>query len=340
MVTQDEKEQHGHEELGSHPGTLRARTTPGPFVKRRQVLAALAAAAGAAVPAIGRAADPVRIVTSALDATAEPYYASDLGFFAEAGIDAQIQTLSNGAAVSAAVASGTVDIGCSGLPNILLAFRRGIPFIAVAPASLYVAGVPTTVLLVPPNSTAASARDLNGKTIAAAGLKTISEYAPRWWMDKNGGDSSTVKFIEMNNPQIIDALAAARIDAAVMPEPFLAEAKRVARVFANAYDAIGSRFLLGAFFANLDGAHSHADVVRRFRNVMARTAAWANGHPQQSGEILAKYAKVDPATVKSMLRIAYAERLEPRQMQPLIEVLAHYGAISGSFPAEELIFRG
>lgn len=309
-------------------------------MKRAQVLAGLAVAAAGATPGIVRAAEPLRIVTSPIDASAEPYYASDLGFFAEAGIDPQIQALSNGAAVAAAVASNTVDIGCSGLPNVALAFRRGVPFTAIAPAALYLTGVPTTALMVPLSSTVTKAADLNGKTIAAAGLKTISEYAPRWWMDKNGGDSSTVKFIEMNNLQIIEALAAARIDGAVIPEPYLAEAKRSSRVFANAYDAIGSRFLIGVFFANLAWARSHPDVVRRFQQVMVRTATWANGHTPQSGEILAKYSKLEPAIVKSMLRIAYATRMDPAQMQPLIEVLAHYGGIPGSFPAEEMIFKG
>jgi len=40
--------------------------------------------------------------------------------------------------------------------------------------------------------------DINGKTIAINGLKNINEIPTDAWIDNNGGDSKTLKFIEMS----------------------------------------------------------------------------------------------------------------------------------------------
>jgi NitT/TauT family transport system substrate-binding protein len=287
-----------------------------------------------------RAAGPIRVVTSPIDAAAEPYYARDMGFFKTAGIEVDIQAMGNGAAVSAAVASNTVDIGFANLMSIAVAYRRGVPFTLIAPGSVYDHRVPTTTLMVPNGSTIRTARDLTGKTLAAAGLKTITEFAPRAWIDAGGGDAGSVKFVEMSMPQIIDAFAAGRIDAAVLAEPFLTAAKPVARTLANVYDAIAPRFLVGAFFTTTDWAKANPASVERFARAMADVARWANAHPAQSLEILQKYTKLEPATAKAMLRIGYADRFIIPEMQPMIDVLARYGGIPETFGVDRMIFKG
>jgi NitT/TauT family transport system substrate-binding protein len=310
------------------------------MIDRHTLLAGLGAGfAAAALPSVARAADTVNIATIPLDAGAEVYYAADMGYFRDAGIDAQIQPIPSGAAISAAVAAGAIDIGFSNLISIAAAYKRNIPFTLLAPGSLYTATIPTSVLMVPINSPAKTAKDLNGKTFAVNGLKTITQYVPQLWMDKNGGDSSTIKFVEMTFPTIIEALGANRIDAAIVADPFIAKAKSNARILADAYDAIGSRYIIGCWFSTKQWATAHRDVAARFASTIAKTAAWANAHKPLSGAILAKYAKMDPAVAASMLRVDYAPAFSVAQMQPLIDLAARYGGLPSAFPADELIFK-
>ena len=284
-----------------------------------------------------RAADELRIATTPLDAAAEVYYAADQGFFREAGIDARIETFASGAVIAPAIAAGTFDIGFASLISVAAAFAKNVPFTIVAPGSLYVSTEPTTVLMVPKSSTLEGARDLNGKTLAAS-LGTISHYAPRLWIDKNGGDSSTVKFVEMSQPNVVAALGSNRIDAAIVAEPFISEAKPVARVFSNAFDAVGSHFAIGVWFTTAAWARGHADQVRRFQQALAKTAAWANGHRPQSALILAKYGKLDPAVTQAMSRVSYAVAFDRNEMQPVIDLTAQFGGIPRSFPIESMLF--
>jgi NitT/TauT family transport system substrate-binding protein len=310
-------------------------------MNRRNALAGLGAGiAAAAAPRTAFAAnDPLHIASIPLDAGAEAYYAYDMGYFRDAGIDATVDSIASGAAILAAVAGGAVDVGFSNLISIAVAYKHNVPVTLLAPGSLYTATIPTSVLMVPQNSPAKTARDLNGKTLAVNGLKTITQYAPELWIDKNGGDSTTVKFVEMTFPQIVEALGSNRIDAAIVADPFIAQAKPAARILADAYDAIGSRYIIGCWFSTTQWAATHSALAGRFAQAIARTAQWANTHKPQSGQILAKYSKMDPAVAATMLRVDYAPRFVKSDMQPVIDLVARYGGLAGSFPADELIYK-
>jgi hypothetical protein len=70
---------------------------------------------------------------------------------------------------------------------------------------------------------------------------------------------------------------------------------------------------------------------------MAKTATWANANQAQSGQILAKYAHLDPALLKNMHRITYGTRANALEIQPVIDLSARYGALSTTFSAQELL---
>jgi NitT/TauT family transport system substrate-binding protein len=309
-------------------------------LNRRNALAGLGAGlAAAASPRIASANDPLHIASTPLDAGAEAYYAYDMGYFRDAGIDATVDSIPSGAAILAAVAGGAVDVGFANLISIAVAYKHNVPVTLLAPGSLYTATIPTSVLMVPKDSPAKTGRDLNGKTLAVNGLKTITQYAPELWIDKNGGDSSTVKFVEMTFPQIVEALGSNRVDAAIVADPFIAQAKPAARILADAYDAIGSRYIIGCWFSTTQWAAAHPALAGRFAQAIARTAQWANTHKPQSGVILAKYSKMDPAVAATMLRVDYAPRFVKSDMQPVIDLVARYGGLPASFPADELIYK-
>jgi NitT/TauT family transport system substrate-binding protein len=311
-------------------------------MKRRIAIGTMASVlAIAATPRKVRAANVLRIAVLPIDSSAQCYYAQDQGFFRDAAIDVQIQPISNGAAVAAALASGSIDIGFSNLVSVAVAFNRGVPVTIVAPAGLDLDKSPTTALVVQNESPIKRASDLNGKTVAVNGLRNITQYATQAWVDKYGGDSSTIQFVEMPFPTMIDALKNGRIDAALQAEPFVTEArKNDARILADAYAAIGPRILVGTWIASLPWARAHASLIRDFAKVMARTATWANGDHQGSAAILAKFTKLDATVARQMGRVTYGVRCEIPEMQPVVDVSAHYGALSHSFSADELIFKG
>ena len=279
----------------------------------------------------------LRIETIAFDAGSEAFYAKDMGFFAKDGLDVTVTPVGNGPAIAAAVASGAIDVGFSNALSVETAYKRGLPFVFVAPAAMYASAAPTSVLMVPKDSPIKTARDLDGKTLAVNGLKNIAEYAPSLWIEQNGGDPSTVKFVEIGPTEIPAALAEHRIDAAFVAEPQITEAKSASRILAKAYDAVGEGWMIAGYFTTRDWADAHPDLLRRFQQAMHETAAWANANPDKSADILAKYTKLDPSLVRASVRAKFGDTLSPAAIQPTIDLAAHF-KIFPAFPAQELIY--
>lgn len=69
------------------------------------------------------------------------------------------------------------------------------------------------MLLVPTSSTLRGAKDFSGKTVAVNGLKNITQLSVQLWVDRNGGDSAAVKFLELPFAEMGAALEAGQADA-------------------------------------------------------------------------------------------------------------------------------
>lgn len=314
-----------------------------PCLSRGRALGSLAfaATAFAALGARGsaQARPSLRVATLPTEAAAEVFYAQEMGFFAAAGIDVDIQPLQNGAAVASAVASNAVDIGWSTPVSLAIARQKGIPFLTIAPAVLYTSAAPFSALFVAQGSPIRTASDLNGKVFGANGLGTMTEYGPRAWIDRNGGDSTQVRFLELPFSAMVESLVAGRVDAAEIGEPALAVASAKNHLLAYAMNAVANEFLFGVWFGAAAWVKAHPDLVARFAGAIHTTALWANAPANQtrSGAILSQYTKIPEAVIATMTRARYGEALTQGSMQPVIDVVARYLHFP-SFPAQELIY--
>jgi NitT/TauT family transport system substrate-binding protein len=305
-------------------------------MKRTAFLAAAAALVSA--PRFARADGALTVMTLPIDQGAQAFYAQDLGMFKQAGLDTQVSITNFGTQVAAAVAGGSIEIGQSNIISLAAAHQSGLPFALIAAAGLYSTLKPTSMMIVEGNSPLKTAKDLDGKTVAVNGLKSITQISVQAWADANGGDSSQIKFVEIPFVEMEAALASGRIDMVLMADPDATNvlARGKTRPFGKAFDAIAKQFLIGGWFAKTDWIAANADTVRKFVAVMRQSAQWANkpvNYPA-SAAILEKYTKV---AVGNANRIAYGERLDPALIQPCIDVAAKYGVLKASFPAAQLI---
>jgi NitT/TauT family transport system substrate-binding protein len=282
---------------------------------------------------------PLRIGVLPIESAAEAYYARDLGYFAADGLDVTLTTLPNTPSIVAAVVGGSLDIGYTTIDSVASIHAHGIPLVVIAAATDYID--PTTLktagILVRPDSPIRTAKDLSGKTIALPALHSLGTTGASAWVDANGGDSATVKYVELPFPAEPAALKAGRVSAIFEVEPFFGVAAKSERVLMYGYDAIAKHFLLNLWVTTRNWAGAHADLVNRFASAIHKSAVWANAHQDQSGALLAKYTKIPAAAIATMARSHYAESLTPELMQPGIDASAKYNDFA-TFPASELIF--
>jgi len=283
----------------------------------------------------------LRVAYIPFEGAAQVLYAKDEGFFAKEGVAVELQPIPYGAEIASAVASNAVDVGYASIITLAIAHSRQLPFVLIAAANMAASSTkrPAGGLLVLADGPIHTAKDLNGKTLCTAGLGTLTEYAPRAWIDANGGDSSTVKFIEAPFSQIDAAIDAGRCDGGFLTEPFFTPAKHNKRVLAWTIDAISKDYLAAGWFTTASWARSHPDAVRRFAAAMRDAAAWANPEPPAVDDVLASELKVDRSSLNAQVRAAFGERLTPALLQPSIDAVARYQKFP-TFSATELIAAG
>jgi NitT/TauT family transport system substrate-binding protein len=309
-------------------------------MNRRNALTVLGAGAVAlgATTRAGAAKSTLRVAYIPIENCAQVFYAKEQGFFESAGLDVQLQPIPFGSAIATAIAANSIDVGFAATVTVATAHSRGLPFVFIAPANEFSARAkPTTGIVVGASSTIRSARDLNGKIFGTAGLGSLAEFAPRAWIDANGGDSTTVKFVELPFSALPDALASGRVDAAFIADPFFSKAQETGRVLGTGLDAVAKEFIVGGWIATPAWAAANAGDVAGFAGAIARATAWASANPLKAADTLVRYLKVDPATVAATPRSIFAEKLTPALLQPGIDNASRYGKFA-HIPAQDLVY--
>jgi ABC-type nitrate/sulfonate/bicarbonate transport system substrate-binding protein len=137
------------------------------------------------------------------------YGAVEEDYFAEEGLDVRVTVPSDPAAALKQVGAGRAPFAISYEPEVLLARSQGVPVVAVAALVTH----PLNSVLARADRGISSPRDLEGKTVGAAGLpldRPLLDTVVR----SAGGDPAAVRVRNIGFT-LAPALAAGRVDAVV-----------------------------------------------------------------------------------------------------------------------------
>lgn len=281
----------------------------------------------------------VRVASPPVDDASPLLYAMHAGLFRKAGIDVQLSALNSGAAVAAAVAGGSIDIGLSSTMPLISAHVRKIGFKIIAADGLYTAEAPYALMLVRADSTIRTGKDLNGKTVSSPALKDLIYTANLAWIDKNGGDIKSVKAIELPNSAVVSALEQGRVDASTVLQPKLSEAllDGKVRVLGKSFESVSPHFLISAWFAAGSYAGANTATIAKFTKIMEEAATYANAHRAETAVLLTEFSKIDPKVLDKSTRETFSATLNPADIQRVIDAAVKYGVIEKSFDAKEML---
>jgi NitT/TauT family transport system substrate-binding protein len=284
----------------------------------------------------------LRVAQSSANYDSVPlYYAQRSGMFARAGLQVEPQRVTTGAATAAAVASGTIDIGKSTSMSVVSGFAHGVPLTVIAPAAQYDSASPDGQLVVAPDSTIRTAADLNGKLLATGSLLSIDNVGTLAWVDSHGGNSQSLRYVEIPPNAVEAAIAQHRIDAAFATEPLLSDAVAAGQVkpIAPVLSAIGRRFLYSVWFTSGGFARSNPDALQRFVTVIMQAQLYVNGHHRELAPLVAEMSSLPVSEVQNAKLATCGTSLMPNDLQPVIDAGAKYHAIPQRYDAKEIIYR-
>jgi NitT/TauT family transport system substrate-binding protein len=260
------------------------------------------------------------------------------GVFQKRGLDVQVQKYNNGAAVSAAMVGGAIDIGKGNLFTLMAAHAHGVPFVIESVAAVYTSDAPNMGVVVAKASTLSGGASLNGKTIATPALGDILSQVTSAWVDQNGGDSKTVKYVELPTSATAVAINAGRVDAGIMVNPLLTDAIRNqnCKIIGRPYDIVAKRFGTAFYFCMQDYATKNAAVLAGFRAGLDEATKYALAHRSEMIPIIVEYTGMDPKLLEG-LPLVIGSGITLDDVQPVIDFAARTKLIHAAFPAADLI---
>src|SRR5476651_1946269 len=189
----------------------------------------------------------IHVALSPFEGQANVYYAQDLGLLKQAGLNVEIQQAQGSAATVAGIIGGSLQIGAGSPIPLVTARERGFDLMLIAPGTIADSATQTGLTSVA-TSALRSGKDLAGKAVGVNTLGSVDQIAVQSWVDRTGGDSKSVKFLEVPGTLMLDAITTGRIDAALMADPnySIAIASGRTRVLALVNDAIAKRFMITA----------------------------------------------------------------------------------------------
>ena len=281
----------------------------------------------------------IRVGTSLVEQAVPIFYAAKAGLYKAAGLNVDIQALPSASAVTAALVGGSLEIGRGSTSSAIIAIDKGIPLTLIGGNSYYDSRNPNVALVVAKDAGIKTAKDLEGKTLAATSLDDFNTLSTFEWLDKHGVDHALVKYVEIPPSATLAAIQQKRVVGSTLIEPFLSGALASGAVTAlgYTYDAVSPRFSASAMFASSEWAATHGDVLRRFLQATREANTYIMAHPDESIAILSQSAGFDPNAFKAMKHSELTVSLTPAEVQPLIDTLAKYGALPKPLRAADII---
>jgi NitT/TauT family transport system substrate-binding protein len=300
-----------------------------------------ASSAFVAAPALVRAADTLNVGIVPGDGAGSAYYADQLGFFKNAGLDVKLQILANGPAIAAATTGGTLDIGGVNTGSLASARLRGVPLRAIAPTAVIGNGPVGDAIMVGRNSPIRTGADCNGKTIGTNALGTAQHAGGMAWIDAHGGDSKSVKFIEISVPAMAAAIEAGRIDGGVFSEPFGTLAQPGVRSLGPLYDTLRKPFLIFALTATEQWLARNGPVAARFAAAVRQAGVWANAreHEKERRQMNIALTKLEPAVIDKMILWEMGTSLDAAMIEPVIGMMVKYGFLERAVNPNDMVWR-
>ena len=268
------------------------------------------------------------------------FMAMEKGFFKAEGLEIETVPMAGGAVIVQGVTSGDLQFGWTNVISLYQAVVEGFDFKLIAGGATNVRGTNEThAIEVLKDSPIKGAKDLEGKTVAVNTLNNIVHLMAMAWVDKNGGTSSKIKFVEIPFPQMEPALVAGKVDAISVQEPFAAAAARrpEIRVLSNPWGDVVPKFLIASWFASDKWIQKNKPTGQAFVRAINRGIDAIHADKEGGRSAMIKWSGLNPDMVGKIGLPLFEKAVSEKDVQVTIDLTLKYKLISQAIKAREVI---
>jgi NitT/TauT family transport system substrate-binding protein len=301
-------------------------------------LVAACASGGGSATATGVEKPDLTVATVPTLDNAGLYVAQQRGLFAAEGLHVTLASATSGSVMFAAQLAGKYDITVGAYVSSMLAdalhhadLRVIAPASAVAPLSQEV--------VVPPGSPIQTVGDLNGKKIGLNGLTGIGIVMVSALLSDNGVPLNKVHFVVIPYPKMAAALAAHKVDAVQIPEPYLtgAEESVGAVAIADVDQGPAQSLPVSGYTATQSWLDKYPRTAAAFRRAVLKAQVIANTNLAAVQDAIATYGGTSLATARLAAPPAFPLQTNARLLQRVADLLEQFGLTQQVFNASSMI---
>ena len=237
----------------------------------------------------------VRVGNLLVPGQAKLFIAKELGYFAEEGLDVQLNEFTNSADGLSALRAGKLDFGAFGATAPLFHIAKDADIRIVGGIHDEDAGLITTAKNA---EVIHSVSDLRGKKIAVVRLSSGDAALRGRLLELGLIPGKDVEISEIKSPPaVIEAVRAGDVDAGMVWEPHIVRAQQSGlKVIARSHDLVPGHPCC-RLVAQRAYTVDHPDTIRHFLKALLKAEKF--GHDNRSGavDIIAKYIKLDRSIV-------------------------------------------
>jgi NitT/TauT family transport system substrate-binding protein len=241
------------------------------------------------------------------------FVAKDQGIFERHGLDVDMTIAQNGSVISAALAADQAQIGVPTPPVLLQANEQGLDLVIVAGATVLPFPQGAAGVIARNDSKLKGPQDLVGHKVGVPGFGGSFDVVTRYWVKANGGDYKKVSWVELQFPQMGDALKSGLVDAALAVNPFYARIldNKLGYDIGNPWNSAPNGTMIVLYASTRAWATKNKDAIAGFRASLDEAIAYMGdqSHLPSVRDSISKWTKLPPQAAAS---IAIPDDLEPK----------------------------
>ena len=263
------------------------------------------------------------------------------GFFSDEGLDVTVQPTTGGAASVPDVVAGSYDFAFGNYVSGMVANDQGLELKYVANGNSTAGDPDFGAVIVAGDSPIETAADLSGKTISVNNLQNIGDTTIRTIVDdddNDGGDSSTIEFVEVAFQNAEAAVANDRVDAAWILAPFLdSAAANGARMISYNFSEFDPELDIAGYFTTLKTYEDDPELLEAFQTAMNKSLDYADSHPDEVKQIVTTYTKMTADQLDAMVLPQFNVEFNRDALEKLGAAAASYGTLKKEPNLDELL---
>lgn len=266
------------------------------------------------------------------------YLGEEKGFFAEEGLQVEVQQVSGGAAAIPAVSSGDFDFAYSNPVSIVLANSQGldISFISAGTANSQ-DEADASAILVPVGSDITEIIDLEGKTVSVNNLQSMGQAVVRDLVAEAGGDPDSIDFIEVPFPDVPSTIETGQIDAAWSVEPFISSISEETEVLSWLMKDFHPETNYGGYFTTDALIEEDPELIESFRTALAKSIAYSEENEEEVREMIGEYTSIEEELREIIVLPQFVSDFNIEATQKMADAAHESGFINEPLDVETLI---